>query len=48
MTDPGIAAAIDATAASHGFTVTTPTVEVRGVCAGCAASPADEPARTAP
>jgi Fur family zinc uptake transcriptional regulator len=48
MTDPGIAAAIAAAAAARGFTVTTPTVEVRGVCAGCASTPADEPARTAP
>ncbi len=48
MTDPGIAAAIGGAAALRGFTVSTPTVEVRGVCAGCATTPADEPARTAP
>jgi Fur family zinc uptake transcriptional regulator len=48
LTDPGIANAIDAAAAVRGFSVTTPTVEVRGVCATCARSSAvsaDAPAR---
>ncbi|HYD98519.1 MAG TPA: Fur family transcriptional regulator [Alphaproteobacteria bacterium] len=38
--DPAIAAALDRSARAQGFRITRPTVEIRGICAGCAAAEA--------